>query len=307
MKKYKFLIGLIVILFLLSACNSNEKEGYLFNEVKNNKIDHIHGMGYINGGNEFAIATHLGLYEYGKEGWKEANSQKHDYMGFQAVREGFFSSGHPEEGSEYKNPLGLIKSNDKGASFEQLAFYGEIDFHYLAAGYDSNTIYVLNETPVKEMDVGLHYSVDEGVSWKKVAMNGFTSDYISNLSAHPTYKQTIAAASKDGLFISDDYGQNFKRKNDTNNITYVTFNETGGYYSNFDNDKVFLKSFMIENSEETEIELPSDLKMDPIIFIVINPGNLKEIVIATNNNNIYVTKDEGFSWGKLASNGELSI
>ncbi|MCK1998339.1 sialidase [Psychrobacillus psychrodurans] len=306
MKKYNIFIVLLVLILVLSACNSNEKEVYSFTEVKNSKIDHIHGLGYLNGGNDIAIATHFGLYEYGKDGWKEASSQKHDYMGFQAVREGFFSSGHPEEGSEYKNPLGLIKSIDKGASFEQLAFYGEIDFHYLAAGYDSNTIYVLNEMPVEDMKVGLHYSTDEGASWTEGMMNGFISKFISNLSAHPTRKELIAIGSKDGLFVSADYGQNFKSMNNTKNITYVTLNKTGGYYSNFDNDKVYLKSFLLENNEETDIQLPKDLKMDPIVFIAVNPENQKELVIVTNNNNIYITKDNGFSWDKLASNGELS-
>ena len=306
MKKYKIFIGLLVLILVLSACNSNEKEVYSFTEVKNSKIDHIHGLGYLNGGNDIAIATHFGLYEYAKDGWKEANSQKHDYMGFQAVREGFFSSGHPEEGSEYKNPLGLIKSIDKGASFEQLGFYGEIDFHYLAAGYDSNTIYVLNEMPVEEMDIGLHYSTDEGASWTEAAMKGFSSDYISNLSAHPTRKELFAIGSMDGIFISDDYGQNFKSMNDTKMVTYVTLTETGGFYTNLENDTVYLKSFSFESNEEIDVQLPKDLKGDPITFIAVSPENQKEIVIVTNENNIYITKDVGFSWDKLASNGELT-
>lgn len=306
MKKYKIIFGLLVLILVLSACNSNENEVFSFEEVKNNKIDHIHGLGYINGENDVVIATHFGLYKYAKDGWKEANSQKHDYMGFQAVREGFFSSGHPEEGSEYKNPLGLIKSIDKGASFEQLAFYGEIDFHYLAAGYDSNTIYVLNEMPVEEMNAGLHYSIDEGASWTKAAMNGFTSDYISNLSAHPTLKELITIGSKDGIFISNDYGQNFKSLNNTKMVTYLTLTETGGYYTNLENDTVYLKSFSFESDEEINIQLPKDVKMDPITFIAVNPENQKEMVIVTVSNNIYLTKDEGLSWDKIASNGELA-
>ncbi len=306
MKKYKIILGLLVFILVLSACNSNETEVFSFGEVKNNQIDHIHGLGYINGGSDVVIATHLGLYKYAKDGWQEANSQKHDYMGFQAVRDGFFSSGHPEAGSEYKNPLGLIKSIDKGGSFEQLAFYGKIDFHYLAAGYDSNTIYVLNEMPVQEMNAGLHYSIDEGASWTKAAMNGFTSNYISNLSAHPTRKEIITIGSKDGIFISNDYGQNFKQMNNTKMVTYVALTETGGFYTNLKNDTVFLKSFLFESNEEINIQLPKDLKKDPITFVTVNPEYQKEIVLVTTNNNIYITKDEGLSWDKISSNGELS-
>lgn len=46
--------------------------------------------------------------------------------------------------------------------------------------------------------------------------------------------------------------------------------------------------------------------MDPIVFIAVNPENQKEIVLITNKNNIYITKDNGSSWDKLASNGELT-
>ncbi|WP_391201558.1 F510_1955 family glycosylhydrolase [Psychrobacillus sp. L4] len=306
MRKYKVIIGLLLFISILTSCNSKENEVFSYGKVKNNKVDHIHGLGYINGGSDFVIATHFGLYRYGKDGWKEANSQKHDYMGFQTVREGFFSSGHPEQGSKYKNPLGLIKSIDKGASFEQLAFYGELDFHYLAAGYDSNTIYVLTENPIEGMKRGLHYSTDEGASWTEAAMNGFNSNNISNLSAHPTRKELIAIGSKDGIFVSDDYGQSFQSMNDTKMITYVTLNETAGYYTNFNENTVYLKSFLYDSNEEINIQLPIDLKMDPITFIAVNPESQKEIVIVTNNNNIYITKDEGLSWDKLASNGELA-
>jgi len=203
MKNYKIWLGLLVIVLVLSACNSKEKDSYSFEEVDNPKIEHIHGLGYINGKSDFVIATHRGLYKYGVKGWEEANSQKHDYMGFQAVKDGFYSSGHPEEGSNLKNPLGVIKSTDEGANLEQLAFYGEIDFHYLAAGYDSNTIYVINETPTENMSGGLHYSIDEGKSWTESAMNGFNSEFVSNLSAHPSKKEIVAIGSKDGIFVSN--------------------------------------------------------------------------------------------------------
>lgn len=275
-------------------------------EVKNNQIDHVHGLGYINGGNEFVIASHNGLYQYSEDGWQEANREKHDYMGFSAVREGFFSSGHPEQGSDLKNPLGLVKSIDSGASFEQLAFYGEIDFHYLTAGYDSNTVYVLNETPTENLNSGLNYSTDEGKTWIEATMKGFNSTYISNLAAHPSKEELLVIGSKDGVFISEDYGQNFSILNPAEMITYVTLNETGGYYTNFDETRVYLKSFSLENSVEDNIEFPKEVMTDPIIYIAVNPNNEKEIVLVTNNLNIYQTKDLGISWDKLASNGKLT-
>lgn len=304
MKKVKLLVGILSAVMVLSACNSEEE--YSFEAVKNNQIDHAHGLGYINGENEFVVATHYGLYQYGEEGWKESNSQKHDYMGFSAVKEGFFSSGHPEEGSDLKNPLGLIKSTDRGASFEQLAFYGEIDFHYLTAGYDSNAVYVLNETPTENLKSGLNYSTDEGKTWTEATMKGFNSSYISNLAAHPSKEEQLIIGTKDGIFNSEDYGQNFSMLNPAQMVTYVTLTETGGYYANFDSNQVYLKSFTLDSSVEDNIELPKDVMKDPIIYIAVNPNNQKEIAIVTNDLNIFQTKDQGQSWDKLASKGKLT-
>ncbi|MGE7090522.1 hypothetical protein ACQKII_03500 [Lysinibacillus sp. NPDC048646] len=204
-----------------------------------------------------------------------------------------------------KNPFGLIKSTNQGASFEQLAFYGEIDFHYLAAGYDSNMIYVYNETATDNMEIGLHYSADEGKTWRKVAMTGYNSNTISNLAAHPEKEQLLGIGSQDGLFISDNYGENFTLINDAKMVTSVTLNDSGGYYSNIDNNNIYLTSFLFGNKSEREIPLPQDQKVQPIIYIAVNPDNDKELVIMTNNIDIYVTRDEGLSWDMLASDGEL--
>ncbi len=303
MNKFKLIVGLLSIAIVLSACNK-ESDPYLFGEVKNSEFEHLHGLGYINGGPEIVISTHDGLYEYDEGEWKEATSEKHDYMGFQAIREGFFSSGHPEPGSDYENPLGLIKSTDSGASFDKLGFYGEIDFHYLAAGYDSNAIYVVNEMPTKEMAAGLHYTLDEGVTWAKASMNELNTEFISNLAAHPSKKELIAIGSKDGIFLSSDYGENFELFNDAQMIIAVTLTETGGYYSSYENETVQLKSFGFIDDQEIALQLPSE-KMSPIAYIAVNPEDEKEIVIATHTNDIYLTKDEGNNWEVLSASGEL--
>ncbi|GKV66902.1 MULTISPECIES: F510_1955 family glycosylhydrolase [unclassified Sporosarcina] len=304
LKQVKLFLGLFSIIMIVSACNK-ASESYSFKEVENDRFEHLHGLGYINGGPEFVISTHDGLYEYGNSEWKEASSEKHDYMGFQAIREGFFSSGHPEPESDYKNPLGLIKSIDRGASFEKLAFYGEIDFHYLGAGYDSNAVYVLNEMPNDEISGGLYYTLDEGTSWTDASMNGYSSDSISNLAVHPKQEEIIAIGSKNGIYLSKDYGENFTLINDKGMVIYVTLTEDGGYYTSYDNETVELKSFSIETDQEVDIPLP-DEKMDPIAFIAFNPENKKEIVIATNDNTIYLTKDEGLNWNRIAHNGKLA-
>lgn len=302
-KKGLILVGLL--LMFLSACNSRDEVNNIFKEVKKNeKIDHIHGIGYPNGNEKMVIATHGGLYEFDNK-WKVATSRKHDYMGFSAVQEGFYSSGHPEPNSDYKNPLGIIKSKDEGASFEQLAFYGEADFHYMTVGYETNTIYLINEAPVGKLDFGLHYSVDDGKSWTKSKMEGFDSKYISNLSAHPSSNSILAIGSQDGLFLSRDFGDTFSLLGSLKAITYMILTENAGIYASIENEGVKLVMFNLKNSELDDLKVPDLGENNPIVQIAVNPTDEMEITIATLENDIYQTQDLGGTWKVIAEKGTL--
>lgn len=302
----KSLIGaLLGGLLILSAC-TNKEASFAYEDVKNPDVNHIHGSGYSNGGPEFVVATHAGLYAHGEEGWKEANLEKNDYMGFQPTSDGFFASGHPAVNSDLKNPFGLMKSTDKGATFEQLAFYEEIDFHYLGAGYDSNAVYVFNETPTAELKGGLNYTLDEGKNWTASKMEGFTATTLSNLAVHPTDEEMIAIGSQDGLFLSTDYGDSFTLLNDAKMVTYVTLTEEGGYYASIDEqEQPMLQKFTVGDTQESNISLPEEVR-SPIQFIDIHPESPDEFVITTFDNSIYKTKDAGATWKQLADSGKLS-
>lgn len=302
-KKIYIAALLISIIMTMTACGKGSQP-YAFEDVKNGKFDHLHGIGYSNGGPGFVIATHAGLYQYAGGQWKEANHEKHDYMGFSATRDGFFSSGHPEPGSDLKNPLGLIKSVDRGGSVETLAFYGQLDFHYMAAGYDSNEVFVVNETPIKELPAGLEYTTDEGATWESASMNGFTSDTISNVAAHPSDKGMLAIGSKDGIFISRDYGENFERMPETGSVLYVFLTEAGGVFSSYEQEKVQLKRFSSGSGQIEELSLPSE-QMSPIVMLAVHPDDGQEMVIATYDNDIYMTEDGGENWSIVAEKGNL--
>lgn len=297
-------IGLLSLVSILGACGSNDDATYSFDEVKNEQIEHLHGLGYPNGEEKMVIATHNGLYEYGDK-WKEATSRKHDYMGFSAVKEGFYSSGHPEPNSDYKNPLGLIKSEDEGKSFKQLAFYGETDFHYMTVGYESNVIYSINENPNNGLTAGLHYSDDDGKTWTNTAMKNFNSKYISNLAAHPSESSTLAIGSQDGLFLSRDYGESFEILGDPTMITFTTLTETGGVYASIESETLKLASFNLQNSNLIDIKLPEINFNNPIVQIAVNPTDEKEITIATFENDIYQTYNLGENWKVIADKGTL--
>src|SRR5688500_10790897 len=96
---------------LLAACSNEDPKEY-FIKAENEKIAHIHGAGYWGEEGIPVIATHNGPFEYRDKTWYKTTRNNHDYMGFQPTKEGFYSSGHPEEGSDLKNPLGLVESTN---------------------------------------------------------------------------------------------------------------------------------------------------------------------------------------------------
>ncbi|WP_039043791.1 F510_1955 family glycosylhydrolase [Sporosarcina sp. ZBG7A] len=303
----KPLVGVVLGgLLILSAC-SNKEASFAYEDVTNPEVNHIHGTGYSNGGPDFFIASHAGLYAFGKDGWKEANLEKNDYMGFQPTEDGFFASGHPAVNSDLKNPFGLMKSADKGATFKQLAFYGEIDFHYLGAGYNSNAVYVFNETPTAELKAGLNYTLDEGQSWTASKMEGYSATTLSNLAVHPSSEEIIAIGSQEGLFLSIDYGATFNKLNDATSVTYVTLTEDGGYYSSIkeqEQEQPMLQKFTIGETKESDIPLPEEIR-SPVQFIATSPENSEELVVTTFDNSIYKTSDAGATWNQLANAGKL--
>lgn len=101
-------------LLLIAGCSQTKKE-FIY-EKTNKTIDHIHDLGISD--DDLYIATHTGLMKYDGDNWYATSSNNHDYMGFSLTKDGFYSSGHPMEGSNLENSLGLIKSTDKGKTLD---------------------------------------------------------------------------------------------------------------------------------------------------------------------------------------------
>lgn len=323
MKKWILILGLVCA--SLAACSSNEtieekdkkeekvsqektsspSEGF-YQETKDLEVSHIHGMGYPGAGDALMLATHHGPVTFDEGIWKETTSEKHDYMGFQAVADGFVSSGHPEPGSDYENPLGLLKSTNAGESFKQYAFQGEIDFHYLAAGYDTDRIYVFNEMPTDKLENGFFYTDDLGKSWNTMKMGGFEAEMMSNMAAHPVEKDTMAIGTERGLYVSEDAGQKFSLAIQDKYITYVTLHEQFAYVAELVDDKVQFKQIDLESKEETVMSVPELKKENAIIYIAIHPTDANEISIATLQNDVYQTTDGGKTWTQILAAGVAS-
>lgn len=92
---------------------------------------HIHGMTVNTETEDVLLATHDGLFNVTGHHAEKIGPTLH-LMGFSAAAPGkFYASGHPGQGSDMPNPVGLIKSTDGGKSWTTLSREGESDFHAL--------------------------------------------------------------------------------------------------------------------------------------------------------------------------------
>jgi hypothetical protein len=324
MKKMSKAIIITSAIFLLSACStSNEKEqsfitnkdqaksnvsvtnDSFFKEKKEGKIEHLHGIGYAGNQNAIYFASHEGLLVYQNNKWYETTSNKHDYMGFSATDDGFYSSGHPEEGSTLGNPLGLVKSFDNGQTLKNLGFYKVSDFHYMAVGYKSHTIYVVNQEENQTLGQGFFYSKDDGKTWSQSQLNGLPQTAAGTLAAHPTDENMVGISTPEGIFVSKDNGNTFERFTRKLNTTTFVFQEKSILFAAVENNNPILIKQSLNSKQEEVLPVPELSEKDHIMYIASNPTNEKEIVIATMAGDIFMTKNSGESWTSLASKGKI--
>ena len=316
----------ITSLFIISGCSSNaetapvKKEtvqsqpknketatavpSNFYKEITSGKIAHIHGIGYAGNMPGISIATHSGIKVYQNGKWFETTTQLHDYMGFQATKNGFFASGNPEPGANLKNPLGLMKSSDGGNTLEKLAFYGESDFHNLAVGYNTEAIYLYNERPNSKLQQGFYFSTNNGQDWKNSKLKGLSST-IHPFSVHPDQASVVAVSAKDGVYLSTDYGNTFELLSTSLESTAVTLSNEDVIYAPINKQIITKKS--IATNEETNIQTPSLDAKDAIMYISQNPQNSAEIVFATLKANVFLSTDEGKTWKQITKEGAFQF
>jgi hypothetical protein len=270
------------------------------------KIEHVHGIGYPGNDDGLYVASHHGIKIFKEGQWLEAASENHDYMGFQAVEDGFYASGHPEEGSDLKNPLGLIKSTDKGETLEKVAFYGESDFHFLSASFQDQVLYLINEEANSKLDRGVYVSKDAAKSWEQVELNGLKADSLGIIAAHPENGGTFAMSTREGVFVTDDFGKNMNRLGEYEMVTAAAYSKESLYISPVENNKIKLVKLNNAQPEKAEELTIPTLKYDnPITYIAADPKKEGRIAFITILNDLYESLDGGQTWKQVLVNGRI--
>lgn len=267
-------------------------------------LTHVHGLAYSPDGKRLMIPSHHGLAVYEKGKWSKAPGAQHDYMGFSGTATNLYSSGHPAPGSALVNPFGLIRSRDGGRTWDKLGLEGEIDFHLLATGWNTNAIYVWNPAPSSRMrGPGLHYTLNDGFAWRPAKATGLEGDPHA-LAVHPHSAATVAVATSKGVYLSRDSGGRFAPVASDAEGLAVFFDIDGKrlWYSAFDGQPR-LAHAPLGGGAVTQVKLPA-LPEDAVAYIAQNPAARNEYAIATFGRSVYLSKDAGRSWLEIADRGK---
>lgn len=278
----------------------------LLSQKSDESVDmtHIHGLGYSQDGEQLMFAAHDGIRILSQGQWTEGAGEKNDYMGFSVMDQGFYSSGHPALGSKMKNPFGIVRSLDGGKTVEPLAYYGEIDFHVMAAGYRSHALYVYNPQPLAQLkEQGIYFSPDEGKTWAKGTASGLSGE-VTSIAAHPDQASTVAVGTSTGAYISRDTGKTFEALITGKQITGLSYDLEGKLLAGtYESKKAGLVQIIPDTKTVKEYSIPA-LSDDAVAFIAVQPKNKQEITFATYNRQAFTTTDGGTNWEHIVENGK---
>jgi len=153
---------------------------------------HVHGLSVSSTTGQVLLATHDGLFDVTKQPAAKVGPTN-DLMGSTGGTDHgvLYASGHPGEGSDLANPLGLIRSPDAGRTWEKLSRQGESDFHALTA----------TKSGIVGFDGALRTSPD-GKTW-----NTAPADFVPAALAGSPTSDTVLATTPQGIRRSTDGGK----------------------------------------------------------------------------------------------------
>ncbi|MGG1677498.1 F510_1955 family glycosylhydrolase [Neobacillus sp. NRS-1170] len=307
------------ILLIVSGCSGNEQKNaapkdeavnktkFEIVEAKSFKLENIRGIGFPGNDNSLYVASNDGLKMLKDSAWYKTTTNNHEYIGFQAIKKGFVSSGIPQKGTGFKDPLGLVQSNDNGKSLKKLAFYGDTDFYFIAASFSGDTIYVISEQPHDKLSQGVNYTKDNGRTWKKSAFTNFDADSLGMMAVHPTNGDIMAMSTRSGIYYSTDNGNTMKRITDPFMVTALTFNGDSILFSSVENNTIFLKTWNAASGGLTNITIPFLDYDNPITYLAVNPKNQNQMAFTTYRNDLYQSIDGGKTWNMLLKDGKKEL
>lgn len=130
-------VGLGLAATLLAACSSQDSSTAGAAAATGEAFGHVHSLDVNPADGTLHVASHLGVFALGEEGFERVGEESFDAMSFTiAGPDRFLRSGHPGPGGDDPAHLGLSESTDAGRTWRSLSLAGEADFHALEASGD---------------------------------------------------------------------------------------------------------------------------------------------------------------------------
>ena len=238
-------------------------------------VSHIHHVKVVE--NKVLVLTHEGLFELaGKNNMKLVGKEKTDVMGFATLGKVWLASGHPAEGSEMPNPIGLVKSTDRGLSWKAVSLVGKVDFHSLeGAGTD---LYGADSQSRE-----LLYSANSGKTWRSLGANTY-----ADIAVSPEKSATAIALKDSELLFTDNAFKTSSKIKNSLKFTQIEWNKSGLFalsgsslYKSTNSGKTWTKQ--------------STFKGTPGIL-----STSDQLMLVTVGSDIYSSKNEGKRFKKFS-------
>ena len=259
------------------------------------KFSSIHGLSYTSDGRRLYVATSEGLRVYADNQWRIPDGANHNYRGFTGIGSGFFTSGYRDLDISSEGLLGIARSTDGGTTLISPNFEDNLVVDVLAAGYRSYMLYAFIPDETRFLSRGLHYSLDEGLTWQQSGARGLAAAPVQ-LAVHPYEISRVAAATDAGVFMSSNHGDDFSPLDEGGRATMVAFDPEMGDELYFGFRQLY--RYGLESRQTEPLPGPDLSEGEFFSYIAVNPVR-DEIALATSRRCIYVTRDDGLTWQQI--------
>jgi len=207
-------------------------------------LEHIHNLGLT--GDTLLIGSHQGLFRQPPGQPPRRVGEPFDVMGFTITGNRWLASGHPGEGMNAPPDLGLLESDDEGATWADVSLAGQADFHRLTAS--STTVLGVNSGHGM-----LWRSTDSGRTWTTGGPGPF------DLALNPRNHRQAVGTTQDGPITSDDGGKTWKPLTDAPLIALLAWTDEGLWgvtpdgkvYESTDAGKTWRKTGQVDGEPST--------------------------------------------------------
>ncbi len=258
-------------------------------------VQQIRGLVFTADGTGIMLPADTGLVLYRDGRWRHLAVVPNELRALALTKNAMYAIGRLGLDS------GLMKSTDGGVTWKQLTRSGESDFRLLAAGFQSNAVYLINTVPNPLMQQpGLYHTQDDGASWQRAAAHELSSN-ITSIAVHPADPRTVAVGTLDGVYLSRDAGESFRHL--SGKAMAAVFFDFGGQHVYIARENAHaVERVSLHAGDIRSLAVPISAR-DFITYIAQNPAQSHELAVATHLGSVFLSTNGGSTWRAIARSG----